>query len=95
MAGVSQRADRRPGLVVGFAAETDDVVENATAKRLRKGCDWIVANDVKPETGIMGGTENAVTLITGDGSETWPRMGKDEVAMRLAQRIAAELAGAE
>ena len=87
LAAVS-RGDRRPGLVVGFAAETDDVVANATAKRARKGCDWIVANDVSPATGIMGGTENAVTLITGDGAEEWPRMGKDETARRLAARIA-------
>ena len=64
---VAGRADGRPRLVVGFAAETDDVVANATAKRLRKGADWIVANDVSPATGIMGGTENAVTLITADG----------------------------
>ena len=77
----------RPGLVVGFAAETDDVVAHATAKRARKGCDWIVANDVSPATGIMGGTENAVTLITGDGAEAWPRMDKDAVARKLAARI--------
>ena len=82
----------RPSLVVGFAAETDDVKANATAKRLRKGCDWIVANDVSAGTGIMGGTENAVTLITAEGSEDWPRMGKDAVARRLAERIAGALA---
>ncbi len=86
------RDGRRPGLVVGFAAETDDVIANAIAKRLRKGCDWIVANDVSPGTGIMGGAENAVTLITGEGSEAWPRMGKAEVATRLAARIAEALA---
>ena len=79
--------------MVGFAAETNDVVENATAKRKRKGCDWIVANDVSPATGIMGGSENAVILISDDGAEEWPRMGKDEVARRLADRIAAALAG--
>ena len=78
----------RPALVVGFAAETDDVLAHATAKRLRKGCDWIVVNDVSPATGIMGGTENAVTLITADGAESWPRMAKAEVARRLAVRIA-------
>jgi phosphopantothenoylcysteine decarboxylase/phosphopantothenate--cysteine ligase len=83
---------QRPRLVVGFAAETTDVVAHATAKRARKGCDWIVANDVSPETGIMGGAENAVTLITGTGAETWPRMPKDEVARRLALRIAEALA---
>ena len=88
---VSQMAEGRPGLVVGFAAETDDVIENATAKRARKGCDWIVANDVHPSTGIMGGAENAVTLITAEGSEDWPRMGKRAVAERLARRIAAAL----
>ena len=79
---------KRPALVVGFAAETDDVIANATAKRARKGCDWIVANDVRPETGIMGGTENAVTLVTGEGVEAWPRASKTEVARKLADRIA-------
>ena len=91
LAEVSQMKKDRPGLVVGFAAETDDVIANATAKRKRKGCDWIVANDVSPETGIMGGTENAVHLITDDGVEDWPRMGKGEVARQLAERIAAAL----
>ena len=91
LATISQMGDGRPGLVVGFAAETDDVIDNATAKRLRKGCDWIVANDVSPETGIMGGSENAVTLISDTGAEHWPRMGKDEVAHQLAERIAAAL----
>ena len=91
LATVSQMTDGRPPLVVGFAAETDDVIAHATAKRARKGCDWIVANDVSPETGIMGGTENAVTLITGTSAEDWPRMGKDAVAQRLAQRIAEAL----
>ncbi len=91
LAGVSQMDKGRPSLVIGFAAETDDVIANATAKRKRKGCDWIVANDVSPETGIMGGSENAVTLISDEGAEHWPRMGKDEVALQLAQRIAAAL----
>jgi phosphopantothenoylcysteine decarboxylase/phosphopantothenate--cysteine ligase len=85
-------AGKRPALVVGFAAETDDVVANATAKRARKGCDWIVANDVRPETGIMGGAENAVTLVTAAGAEEWPRGSKAEVARRLAARIAEALA---
>ncbi len=84
-------AQGRPKLVVGFAAETDDVVAHATAKRERKGCDWIVANDVRPETGIMGGSENAVVLISGDGAESWPRMGKGAVAEKLAARIAEAL----
>jgi phosphopantothenoylcysteine decarboxylase / phosphopantothenate---cysteine ligase len=82
------KGPNRPQLVVGFAAETTDVLTNATAKRARKGCDWIVANDVSPATGIMGGAENAVTLISGTGAEVWPRMGKDEVARKLAARIA-------
>lgn len=86
LATISKGATR-PALVVGFAAETQDVVAHATAKRARKGCDWIVANDVSPETGIMGGTENAVTVITESGAEVWPRMGKDEVARKLALRI--------
>ena len=84
-------AGRRPGLVVGFAAETDDVVSHATAKRARKGCDWIVANDVSAGTGIMGGSENAVTLITQDGAETWERASKDAVARQLAARMAEAL----
>ena len=88
---VSQMGAGRPGLVVGFAAETDDVIAHATAKRLRKGCDWIVANDVSPATGIMGGTENAVTVITAEGAESWPRMGKAAVAAELAARIAQAL----
>lgn len=91
LATVSARTQGRPGLVVGFAAETDDVVANATAKRARKGCDWIVANDVSPATGIMGGTENAVTVIDAQGAETWPRLSKAETARRLAARIAAHL----
>ncbi|WP_371060454.1 bifunctional phosphopantothenoylcysteine decarboxylase/phosphopantothenate--cysteine ligase CoaBC [Rhodosalinus sp. 5P4] len=91
LAAVARRAAGRPRLVVGFAAETTDVVANATAKRARKGCDWIVANDVSPDTGIMGGAENAVTLITDAGAESWPRMSKDEVARRLAGRIAEAL----
>ncbi len=88
---VSRMESGRPALVVGFAAETDDVIANATAKRKRKGCDWIVANDVSPETGIMGGAENAVHLISDAGVEDWPRMGKGEVAKQLAARIAEAL----
>ena len=94
LAGVAQMGTGRPGLVVGFAAETDDVIAHATAKRARKGCDWIVANDVSPATGIMGGTENAVVLITETGAESWPRMGKTEVARALAARIADALGAA-
>jgi phosphopantothenoylcysteine decarboxylase/phosphopantothenate--cysteine ligase len=91
LATVSQMTEGRPPLVVGFAAETHDVVEHATAKRARKRCDWIVANDVSVGTGIMGGAENAVTLITEEDAESWPRMGKDQVARQLAGRIAQAL----
>jgi phosphopantothenoylcysteine decarboxylase/phosphopantothenate--cysteine ligase len=92
LATVAQMAGGRPRLVVGFAAETEHLAEHATDKRARKGCDWIVANDVSPGTGIMGGSENAVTLITAQGAETWPRLPKAEVARRLAERIAEALA---
>lgn len=88
---VSRMEAGRPPLVIGFAAETNDVLAHATAKRERKGCDWILANDVSPETGIMGGSENAVTLITDDGAEDWPRMSKEAVAQELASRIAQAL----
>ena len=85
--------DARPPLVIGFAAETDDVIENATAKRARKGCDWIVANDVSPETGIMGGSENQAILVTEQGADQWPRLRKGEVAAKLAERIADQILG--
>lgn len=91
LATIAKKRKNRPELVIGFAAETDDVIANATAKRKRKGCDWILANDVSPETGIMGGSENAVTLIDENGAETWPRATKTDVARRLADRIAAAL----
>ncbi|NEY89849.1 bifunctional phosphopantothenoylcysteine decarboxylase/phosphopantothenate--cysteine ligase CoaBC [Tabrizicola oligotrophica] len=90
LASVS-KGPTRPRLVIGFAAETEQVVDHATAKRVRKGCDWIVANDVSPATGIMGGTENAVVLISAAGAEAWPRMAKDQVAKKLADRIALAL----
>ena len=85
--------DARPPLVIGFAAETDDVIENATAKRARKGCDWIVANDVSPETGIMAGSENQAILVTEQGADQWPRLSKGEVAAKLAKRIADQILG--
>lgn len=94
LATVSRMAEGRPELVVGFAAETENVTALAAAKRERKGCDWIVANDVAPAKGVMGGTDNEVTLITAEGAESWPRMTKDQVAARLAARIAEALAGA-
>ncbi|MCE2576639.1 bifunctional phosphopantothenoylcysteine decarboxylase/phosphopantothenate--cysteine ligase CoaBC [Komagataeibacter sp. FNDCR2] len=88
LATLSQPSPMRPRLVVGFAAETEHVAEHAGAKRLRKGCDWIVANDVSPATGIMGGTENEIMLIDATGCEHWPRMDKTQVARRLVARIA-------
>jgi len=88
---LSKPGPKRPRLVVGFAAETEDVIAHATAKRDRKGCDWILANDVRPETGIMGGSENAVTLITDAGAEPWPRMSKEATAKALAARVAQAL----
>jgi phosphopantothenoylcysteine decarboxylase / phosphopantothenate---cysteine ligase len=84
----SERPGRRPPLVIGFAAETQKVVDNATAKRKAKGADWIVANDVSPETGIMGGDRNTVHLVTADGVESWPELDKAEVASRLVARAA-------
>ena len=91
LATLSARGPSRPRLVVGFAAETGDLIANATAKRKRKGCDWIVANDVSPSTGTFGGDANLVHVIDADGAESWPRLGKDEVARRLARRIADRL----
>lgn len=85
------RDPRRPALLVGFAAETDDVVAVATEKRARKGCDWIVANDVSGD--VMGGDRNAVHLITSEGAESWDSAPKADVARRLAGKVAAHLAG--
>jgi phosphopantothenoylcysteine decarboxylase/phosphopantothenate--cysteine ligase len=84
---ISSTGPRRPQLVVGFAAETQDLATNAAAKLARKGCDWIVANNVGG-TGVMGGMENQVTLITPNGVDHWPRMDKQEIARKLAVRIA-------
>lgn len=92
LAQVSQLKINRPKLVIGFAAETDHLLAHATAKRARKGCDWIVANDVSAVTGIMGGAENAVTLISDAGVDVWPRMEKTRVARLLAAKIAEALA---
>lgn len=88
---VSRREKERPGLVIGFAAETSDVVENATAKRVRKGCDWIVANDVGRARAVMGGPDNQVVLITENGAETWPWMTKKQVAEALAAKVSEAL----
>jgi phosphopantothenoylcysteine decarboxylase/phosphopantothenate--cysteine ligase len=92
LAAIAAPGPSRPRLVVGFAAETNDLAAHAQDKRRRKGCDWIVANDVSPATGIMGGPENQVHLVTETGIETWPRLDKDEVARRLAARMAEQLA---
>jgi phosphopantothenoylcysteine decarboxylase/phosphopantothenate--cysteine ligase len=92
LATLAKAGPARPRLVVGFAAETDDVLDHAKAKLARKGCDWIVANDVRPETGVMGGELNQVHLVSAAGVEAWPRLPKPEVASRLAQRIAEALA---
>ncbi len=91
LATLSRRAVLRPRLVVGFAAETEDLVANARAKLLRKGCDWVLANDVSPGSGTFGGDSNAVHVVDAGDVESWPRMGKDEVARRLALRIAGAL----
>jgi phosphopantothenoylcysteine decarboxylase/phosphopantothenate--cysteine ligase len=93
LATIAHRKAKRPPLVIGFAAETENVIPNARAKLARKGCDWIVANDVSPETGIMGGESNTVHLVTHDGVETWPPQSKDEVARALVVRIAEALTG--
>ena len=93
LATIAQRVEGRPGLVIGFAAETQNVVAYAQAKRARKGCDWIVANDVSAQSGIpggvMGGDSNEVRLITEAGVEAWPPASKSEVAARLIARIIA------
>ena len=92
LATVARRGNDRPALVIGFAAETENVVANATAKRQRKGCDWILANDVSPGTGTFGGDRNTIHLVDANGVEDWPAMTKQEVAARLADRIATALA---
>lgn len=91
LATLSAAGNARPRLVIGFAAETEDVIEHARAKRAGKGCDWILANDVSPATGTFGGANNSVHLIDAQGVESWPTMTKDEVADRLAARIADHL----
>jgi phosphopantothenoylcysteine decarboxylase/phosphopantothenate--cysteine ligase len=89
---VAHLRTNRPRLVIGFAAETEHVVEHAKQKLARKACDWILANDVSPETGIMGGDSNTIHLVTKDNVEHWPPQSKNEVASALIQRIAAALA---
>ncbi|WP_123193214.1 bifunctional phosphopantothenoylcysteine decarboxylase/phosphopantothenate--cysteine ligase CoaBC [Pannonibacter phragmitetus] len=92
---VGHLAGNRPKLVVGFAAETQNLIANAQGKLQRKAADWIVANDVSPSTGVMGGDANTVRIVTHDGIEDWPTLGKTEVARRLVARIAAALETAE
>jgi phosphopantothenoylcysteine decarboxylase/phosphopantothenate--cysteine ligase len=91
LATLSRPGPKRPVLVVGFAAETENLVANAIEKRTRKGCDWVVANDVSTAAGTFGGERNTVHLISAEGVEDWPTMAKDDVALRLARRIALQL----
>jgi phosphopantothenoylcysteine decarboxylase / phosphopantothenate---cysteine ligase len=92
LATISKRGERRPPLVIGFAAETEHLIDNAKAKLKRKGCDWIVANDVSPTTGVMGGDRNTVHLLTRTGDEiavdSWPVMTKEQVASELIAQVA-------
>jgi phosphopantothenoylcysteine decarboxylase/phosphopantothenate--cysteine ligase len=90
LATVAAPGPKRPKLVIGFAAETEKVVEHATAKRQNKQCDWILANDVSPESGTFGGADNKVSFINATGAEEWPRLSKTELAQRLVACIAAE-----
>ena len=91
LATLSEPGAARPALVVGFAAETENIAANARAKLEKKGCDWILANDVSPESGTFGGSDNSILLVTGAEEETWPRMSKADVARRLAEEIAKRL----
>jgi phosphopantothenoylcysteine decarboxylase/phosphopantothenate--cysteine ligase len=93
LATISRLKASRPGLVIGFAAETEKVVEHAQAKLKRKGCDWILANDVSAETGVMGGNENTIHLVTSRNVEHWPTQSKDAVAAMLIARISDALSG--
>ena len=95
LATIAKRKMQRPKLVIGFAAETENVTANAKAKLARKGCDWILANDVSPRTGIMGGDRNSITLVTASGVEAWPSQSKEDVATKLIARVADALAGSK
>lgn len=94
LTSLAAAGNARPRLVVGFAAETEQVVENARAKLKKKGCDWIVANDVSPATGTFGGDSNTVHVVSAGGVEDWPPLSKEDVALRLAKRIGEQLARA-
>jgi phosphopantothenoylcysteine decarboxylase/phosphopantothenate--cysteine ligase len=93
LATISALTSGRPGLVIGFAAETEHLIDNARAKLARKGCDWLVANDVSPASGVMGGDSNTIHLLKRDSEaiDSWPVMSKDDVAATLVARIAASL----
>jgi len=95
LSSIAHRKSQRPKLVIGFAAETENVTANAREKLKRKGCDWILANDVSPATGIMGGDMNTIELVTASGVEPWPPQSKEDVAAMLIARIATALQGAE
>ncbi len=92
LAGLSAAGNQRPALVIGFAAETENVIAHAKAKRAKKGCDWILANDVAPATGTFGGAKNRIHMIDDQGVDSWPEMSKTAVAAQLAERIAEHLA---
>jgi phosphopantothenoylcysteine decarboxylase/phosphopantothenate--cysteine ligase len=93
LATIARMTTARPKLVIGFAAETDHIIEHAKSKLARKGCDWIVANDVSAAAGVMGGDRNTVHLVTAHGVESWPPRSKEEVARALVARIADALSG--
>ena len=95
LATIGRHASLRPRLVVGFAAETNDLIANATGKLTRKGADWIVANDVSPATGVMGGDANTVRIVRADGVDAWPTLSKADVATRLVADIAEALSKAD
>jgi len=94
LATIARQTTNRPALVIGFAAETGDVATKASEKRLRKGCDWIVANDVSPGSSVFGGTENTVLIIDEKGVEAWPTLSKQMVSEKLAARVSQFLAPA-
>jgi phosphopantothenoylcysteine decarboxylase/phosphopantothenate--cysteine ligase len=93
LATIAKRETQRPKLVIGFAAETENVAANAKAKLASKGCDWILANDVSPQSGVMGGDRNTIMLVRASGIDAWPPQSKDEVAAMLVARIADALSG--
>ena len=93
LATIAKRKIQRPKLVIGFAAETENIAANAKAKLAKKGCDWILANDVSPQSGVMGGDRNMITLVQASGMETWPPQSKEEVAAQLVARISQSLGG--